>query len=145
MSEKIKQSSIIAIIFFWGLCYYFGSLAYARLGEIEERNVTLKDVGMTIKSLKDEKYTSFIGYYIDQKTGNTFSLDITYDEYKIFERTMTPFETKKIVSLDRAEKDSAGTVYALLAALLGSVGLTLTMFFLMGLIEEKSNNKSKMY
>lgn len=128
MTKKSKIRIAIMIIITGIICYYSGTLAYSRLFPLEERKVILTDVGATIKSLKYDKITSFIGYFTDQKTNNEFDLEISADEYKDFEKLMNPIEMTKKVGLDRVEKTSTGTNYLLLAGLSGALSITLFIF-----------------
>lgn len=148
MTKNSKIKIAIMIIIMGILCYYFGTLAYSRLSPLEERKVILTDVGATIKSLKYDKTTSFIGYFTDQKTNNEFNLEISHDEYKNFEKLMRPIEMTKKVALDRVEKTSAGTSYLLLSGFLGCLSITLficcfTPFDLVGANNVKNGNIKK--
>lgn len=143
MSNKSKKIAAFLIIVTAAICYFFGDLSRPRISNIEERNVVLTDVGTTIKSLKNEKMTSFTGNFIDKKTGNEFTLKISSDEYKNFEQSMKPIEMTKKVALDRVENVSTGTWYILISGFLGSLSLTLFICFFTPFFESLGIANSK--
>lgn len=122
MNIKAKLGLLLVAALMFSGGFYFNDRS-VQLATPTDRVITLTDVSVTVKSVKNNVEPSFLGLFVDAETSIVFTADISESVYQEFlSISNKPLVIHRSLNLDTINGNSTSEIFKFLSAFFSFIG-----------------------